>query len=153
MLDQNDLKQIKGIFQETITEEVPHLIENAITEKVPALIENAITEKVPALVKAVLQKTLEEDLLPLINDSFSAMQKSMNERFDQSDHRIDLLVDKVVDHEERLVRIESTMMTKADYRHLLGVVEDIATDVKTVKEDYGLHDKDIRAIKLKLQMA
>ena len=69
----------------------------------------------------------------MINDSFSAAQKATNERFDQQDKKFDVLIENVVDHEERLVRIESTMMTKAEYRHLLGALEDIATDVKIIK--------------------
>lgn len=62
--------------------------------------------------------------------------------------------------------IKETMITKTDYRHMLGLLEAIATDMKTIKEDHTFaiewlkrlqdnferQDRDIQAIKLKLQM-
>lgn len=111
-------------------------------------------EQIGELVDRILEKRFEQDLFPLLNESFSAAQNATNERFDAQDKKFGILIEKVVDHDERLERIESTMMTKAEYRHLLGTVEDIATDVKKIKDDrLERHERDILAIKLKLQMA
>lgn len=66
-----------------------------------------------------------------------------------------------------VAEIKETMATKIDFRHMLGLLEGIATDMKTRKEKYSFsiewlkrlqdqydrQERDIQAIKLKLQMA
>lgn len=83
------------------------------------------------------------------------------------EEKLDLLISKTVEHGERLERIEAKMATKDDFRHMLGLLEGIATDIKTIKDDHIFaiewlkriqahiekQDLEIQAIKLKLQMS
>ncbi len=77
------------------------------------------------------------------------------------------LVLDIVNLKTDVSEIKETMMTKTDFRHLVGLIEGIATDMKTIKEDHTFaiewlkrlqdnferQDREIQAIKLKIQMA
>jgi len=94
-------------------------------------------------------------------------EEKILQKVEEHDKKFDRLIDIVVDNGERLNRIEEVMVTKTDFRHLVGLIENLATDVKTIKEDHTFaiewlkrlqdhverQERDIQTIKLKLQIA
>ncbi len=79
----------------------------------------------------------------------------------------DLIINKLLEHEDRLKRIEENMATKDDVRRMTDLLEGIATIAKRIQEDhvfaiewlkrlqsqYDKQEEEIRKIKLKLQIA
>lgn len=73
----------------------------------------------------------------------------------------------IVNLKSDVSEVKETMITKTEYRHMLGLLEGIASDIKTIKEDHTFaiewlkriqdhvdrQERDIQAIKLKLQIA
>ena len=79
----------------------------------------------------------------------------------------ELVIKKLLEHDDRLQRIEEHMATKDDIRHLTDILEGIATMCKKIQEDhvfaiewlkrlqtqFDRQEEDIRQIKMRLQMA
>ncbi|GEM_PF-5975784 len=73
----------------------------------------------------------------------------------------------IVNLKADVVAIKETMVNQENYRHMLGLLEGIATNVKTIKDDQPFaiewlkriqthierQDQEIQAIKVKLQMS
>ncbi|MBI2644835.1 hypothetical protein HYW94_01500 [Candidatus Uhrbacteria bacterium] len=71
-------------------------------------------------------------------------------RLDDHDKKLDSLIGTAVDHGERLSRIEETMVTKTDYRHMLGILEEIATRMKRIEEDHAFAIEWLKRIQLQV---
>lgn len=79
----------------------------------------------------------------------------------------DKIITKLLEHDERLERIEENMFTKEDSRKMMELLEGIATVCKNIQEDHVFaiewikrlqtkidqQENEIHAIKARLQMA
>ena len=79
----------------------------------------------------------------------------------------DLIIKKLLEHDERFDRWEEKMATKDDMREIKNTLDVIVTEIKKIRDDHVFavewlkrlqtqvekQEDDIRQIKLKLQMA
>ena len=102
-----------------------------------------------------------------IDKRFDEVDKRFDEvgkRFDKVEDTLDLLATKVLEHDDRLERIENTMATKEDINKLSGTLDYIVgkldkneqenvfggNRVSRVEKKVEVHDEEIGNIKVKL---
>lgn len=88
-------------------------------------------------------------------------------RFDAVDARFERIETKLLEHDDRLERIEQTMATKNDVREIIGMLEPVvalakrledertvqAHRTKRLEDNDARQDEDIRLIKQELKLA
>lgn len=79
----------------------------------------------------------------------------------------DKVIQKLVEHDDRLERIENAMMTKADGQKIMQTLDEVVIIVKKIREDHVFalewlkrlqdkvdsQDEEIRKIKMQLKIA
>jgi hypothetical protein len=91
----------------------------------------------------------------------------INARFEHVDKRFDTVVEKLLNHDQRLFWIEDNMATKDDIKGLIGIIDHWGKSIQDIKVDHtfsaqwltrmqdqlGWHEQDIRKMKLMLNLA
>lgn len=89
------------------------------------------------------------------------------QKLEQHDKQFDVVIKKLVEHDEQLADIREKMVTKKDYEKHTELLEEIATIVKTTRQEQVFtldlvkklekrdetQDEDIKKIKIQLKMA
>jgi hypothetical protein len=119
-LTNDDLKAIKKLIDESITERVPGIVTEIINERVPALIDDRvpaiIDERVPALVQPIIDKAVDDlrlDSGMAFNKVFDRLDEAQQER-EASRQKIDDIAEVQTKMQDTISLIKHTQDAEID---------------------------------------